>query len=160
METHSVTEPTHPSLLKGLAAGAIAGLVATAAKSIAEKLYPPRTHGEPEPPAALAEKLAGHPLAAPTKTLAAEGIHWAFGAAAGAAYGAIAEFYPAVTAKEGAEFGLVLMSLTHETALPALGIAAPAESQTTREHTSEAATHIVYGVVAERVRRSVRGLLE
>ena len=39
------------SLAKGMLAGLIAGLVATAAKSVAEKIYPPRTHGEPEPPA-------------------------------------------------------------------------------------------------------------
>jgi putative membrane protein len=51
------------------------------------------------------------------------------------------------------------MTLTHETALPAMGLAAPAEEQTTREHTSEAASHILYGVVAERVRRVVRGML-
>ncbi len=150
----------HRSLAKGILAGMVAGLVATAAKTMAEKLYPPRTHGEPKPPAALAEKLAGHPLGEGSKAVASEGIHWAFGAAAGAAYGAVAEFYPAITAKEGASFGLMLMSLTHRTALPALGLSAPADEQTPREQTSEAATHIVYGVVAERVRRSVRGLLE
>ncbi len=148
------------SLAKGILAGVVAGLVATAAKTMAEKLYPPRTHGEPEPPAALAEKLAGHSLDGATKAVASEGIHWAFGAAAGAAYGAVAEFYPAITAKDGVSFGLMLMSLTHRTALPALGLSAPTEDQTPREQTSEAATHIVYGVVAERVRSTVRGLLD
>ncbi len=155
----SETNVTTKSLAKGLLAGLIAGLVATAAKSVAEKLYPPRTHGEPEPPEVLAEKIAGHPLDEASKTVASEAIHWGFGAAAGAAYGALAEFYPAATAKEGASFGLALMTLTHETALPAMGLEAPAEEQTTREHTSEAATHILYGVVAERVRSLVRGLL-
>ena len=71
----------------------------------------------------------------------------------------LAEYYPAATSKEGASFGLVLMSLTHETALPAMGLAADAEGQTPREHTSEAATHILYGVVMEKVRQFVRGLL-
>jgi putative membrane protein len=146
--------------MKGLLAGLVAGLVATAAKSVAEKLYPPRTHGEPEPPEALAEKIAGHSLDPATKTAAAESIHWGFGAAAGAVYGAAAEFYPAVTAREGASFGLVLMSLTHQSALPALDLSAPAEEQTARERTSEAATHVLYGVVAERVRRLVRGMLD
>ncbi len=152
--------PQHSSLAKGVLAGVVAGLVATAAKAMAEKLYPPRTHGEPEPPAALAEELAGHSLEQGAKAVASEGIHWAFGAAAGAAYGAVAEFYPAITAKEGVTFGLMLMSLTHRTALPALGLSAAADEQTPREQTSEAATHIVYGVVAERVRRTVRGLLD
>jgi hypothetical protein len=34
------------------------------------------------------------------------------------------------------------------------------DEQTPREHASEAATHVIYGVVAERVRRLVRGMLE
>ena len=154
-----MSEGANQSLLKGLLAGVIAGLVATAAKSIAERIYPPRVHGEPEPPEALAEKLAGHRLSSSTKALAGEAIHWGFGAAAGAAYGAAAEYYPAVTAKEGATFGLMLMTLTHETALPAMGLSAAAEEQTPREHTSEAATHLLFGVVAERVRSLVRGWL-
>jgi len=148
------------SLAKGLLAGLIAGIAATAAKSIAEKLYPPRIHGEPEPPEVLAEKLAGHELGDTSKFVASETIHWGFGALTGAAYGALAEFYPAATAKEGASFGLALMTLTHESALPAMGLSAPAEEQSSREHTSEAATHILYGVVAERVRKLVRGLMD
>lgn len=151
---------TQRSLVKGLVAGVIAGVVATAAKSFAEKMYPPRTHGEPEPPELLAEKIAGHHLDDATLNTASEAIHWGFGAAAGAAYGALAEFFPAATAKEGATFGLALMTLTHESALPAMGLSAPVEEQTTREHTSEAATHVLYGVVAERVRSFVRGMLD
>jgi putative membrane protein len=151
---------TQRSLAKGLLAGLIAGLAATAAKSLAEKFYPPRTHGEPEPPEVLAEKIAGHPLGDDELAVASETIHWGFGAIAGAAYGALAEFYPAATAKEGATFGLALMTLTHETALPAMGLGAPVDEQTPREHTSEAATHVLYGVVAERVRSFVRGLLD
>jgi putative membrane protein len=151
---------TGRSLAKGLLAGLIGGLVATAAKSVAEKLYPPRVHGEPEPPEVLAEKLAGHHLDKGTKHAASEAIHWGFGAAVGAAYGVIAEYYPAATAKDGASFGLALMTLTHETALPAMGLAAEPEEQSSREHTSEAATHLVYGVVTETVRRFVRRMLD
>ena len=155
-----MSDATQRSLVKGLAAGLIAGLVATAAKSFAEKMYPPRTHGEPEPPEVLAEKIAGHHLDDSTLNTASEAIHWGFGVAAGAAYGALAEFFPAATAKEGATFGLALMTLTHEGALPAMGLSAPVEEQTTREHTSEAATHVLYGVVAERVRSFIRGMLD
>jgi putative membrane protein len=153
-------DATEHRLLKGLFAGLVVGVVATAAKSVAERIYPPRTHGEPEPPDVLAEKIAGHALHSPNKEIASESIHWGFGALTGAAYGALAEFYPAATAEEGAAFGLTLMSLTHETALPAMGLSAPAEEQTSREHTSEAASHVLYGVVTERVRKFVRGLLD
>ena len=147
------------SLVKGLLAGMIGGLVATAAKTMAEKIYPPRTQGEPEPPVVLAERLSGgvgHTLSPGERTVAAEAIHWGFGALTGAAYGALAEYFPAATAKEGASFGLALATLTHETALPAMGLAAEPDEQTTREHTSEITTHVVYGLITETVRRFVR----
>ena len=147
------------SLLKGFLAGLVGGLVATAAKSVAEKMYPPRVHGEPEPPEVTAEKIAGHSLDEDTKAVASETIHWVFGAVAGGFYGVLAELYPKITAKSGATFGLTLMSLTHEGALPALGLSEPPEQQSFREHTSEASTHIVYGVVTEKVRGLVRGML-
>ena len=154
-------EPMHEkSLLKGAIAGLVGGLVATAAKSLAEKIYPPRTHGEPEPPDVLAEKVVGHHLAETPKVIASETIHWGFGALTGAAYGALAEFYPAATSREGASFGLTLASLTHGAALPAMGLSAEPQNQTTREHTSEIATHILYGLVTETVRSLVRRLLK
>lgn len=147
------------SLVKGMVAGLVGGLVATAAKSFGERLFPPRTHGEPDPPAVLAERLAGHSLSATQKTVATESIHWGFGALTGAAYGGLAEYFPAATQKEGASFGLALATLTHENALPALGLSAEPADQTAREHTSEMATHIVYGVVTEVVRSIVRRAL-
>ena len=152
-------ESTQKRLLKGLLAGLVAGLVATAAKTLAERFYPPRTHGEGEPSELLAEKIAGHSLDSTTEGIASEAIHWGFGALTGAAYGALAEFYPAATDKEGASFGLALMALTHENALPAMGLSPAPEDQTMREKTSEAATHVLYGVVAERVRSIVRKVL-
>ena len=148
------------SLWKGLVAGVVAGVVATLAKTIAEKYYPPHVHVEPEPQEELVEKLAGDHLDRKTKAVASGAIEWGFGAAAGAAYGALAEYYPAASSRGGATFGLTLLTLTHETALPALGLEASLEDQTPREHASEAATHVIYGVVAERVRRLVRGMLE
>ena len=144
---------------KGLLAGLIGGLAGTAAKTLAEKIYPPRTHGEPEPPEVLAEKIAGHEMEEAPKEAAAEAIHWFFGAAAGATYGALAEFYPAATAREGANFGMTLMALTHEGALPAMGLAADPADQTTREKSSEMATHIIFGLVTEVVRKAVREAL-
>lgn len=147
------------SLAKGLLAGAIAGVAATAVKTVAERIYPPRTHGEPEPTEVAANKLAGHELAETPRAVASESIHWAFGTIVGAAYGALTEFYPAAAARQGATFGMTLMALTHEGALPAMGLAAEPADQTTREKSSEMATHVIFGLVAETVRRSVRKLL-
>lgn len=147
------------SLAKGLLAGLVGGLVATAAKTLVEKIYPPRIHGEPEPEETLAKKFADHELAATEKEKAVEAIHWGFGALTGAAYGALAEYYPAATAKDGAGFGMALSSLTQGTMLPAMGLSAEPEEQTARERTSEMASNVVYGVVTETVRRVVRRML-
>lgn len=158
-ETELETQMQERSLAKGLLAGLIGGLAATAAKTLAEKIYPPHLHGEAEPPEVLAEKLAGHELDAETRAVASKTIHWSLGALAGAAYGALAEYYPAATAKEGASFGLALVTLTHENALPAIGLSAEPEEQTTRERTSEMSAHVVFGLVTEMVRRTVRKIL-
>lgn len=144
------------SLVKGMLAGLAGGLVATAAKSFGESLFPPRTHGGPEPSTVLAERVAGQSLSPTQKAIASETIHWSFGALTGAAYGGLAEYFPAATQKEGATFGLALAALTQQNALPAFGLSADREQQTVREHTSEMAPYIVYGVVAEAVRSIVR----
>ncbi len=144
------------SLAKGLVAGLIGGLVGTLAKTLAERMFPPRTHGEAEPIGTAAEKVAGHPLDPDTQAIAGEAIHWGFGAAVGAAYGVLAEYYPAATSKEGASFGMALEALTHESALPALGLSVDPEDETLRERSSEITSHVVYGVTTETVRGFVR----
>jgi putative membrane protein len=158
-ENQSYANVGNKDFAKGAIAGLVGGIVATAAKTAAERLYPPRVHGEPQPPEVLADKVAGHELAVIPKTVAAEGIHWTFGAVAGATYGVLAEFYPAATNRDGASFGMTLMALTHEGALPALGLSAQPEDQTTREKSSEMVTHVVFGIVTETVRRFVRARL-
>jgi putative membrane protein len=146
------------SLPKALIAGAVAGLAATALKMLAERYFTHRAHSDPAEK--LAEKLAGHRLDRETRENAGQAIQWGFGALSGAAYGALAEFYPAATAREGATFGLVLMGLTEENALPALGLAAAPEDQSLMDRGSETASHVLYGVVTEKVRRVVRPLLD
>ena len=46
-----------PSVVKGIVAGLIGGLAGTVAKTFAERLFPPRTHGEGEPPVKFAEQV-------------------------------------------------------------------------------------------------------
>lgn len=151
------------SIAKGAIAGLLGGIIATAAKSAVEKMVPPRTHGEPEPPALPTRKIAGRELSQRQRHAAQQTMHWGFGAAAGAAYGAFAEFYPPATSKQGASFGMALVALSHDTTLPVLGLvglAAKPEAHTTREHISELASYIAYGVVTETVRRIVRRAID
>jgi putative membrane protein len=131
------------SLAKGLIAGAIGGLVGALAKTLTERMFPSRAPKKTEA----------------TGDAASEGIRWGFGAAVGGVYGALAEYYPPATAREGAAFGMALETLTHETALPALGLSTKAEDETVRERASGVTSHVVYGVTTEFVRKLVRKVI-
>ncbi len=153
---------TERSVTKGLMAGLIGGLVAIAAKSAAERAFPSRIGRGPE---VLATDSTGRS--------AAGSIPWGFGAGVGAVYGVVAEYFPAASDKDGASFGMALATLTHKGALPMVGLPEPiterisgllsnpgslpgSSQQTTGEKTVEMASHVLFGVIAETVRRLVR----
>lgn len=155
-EDGMVAQPSR-SLAKGILAGLAAGVAGTIAMTFAERMFPPRSDEDEEQPSELfAEKVAGHELSPEMRELAAEGIEWGLGLAAGAVYGVMAEYYPAVTSKEGASFGIALEALTHEKALPALGLLRPKEDQSMRERASEMTSFVVFGIATEMVRKFVR----
>jgi putative membrane protein len=143
-------------ILKGAVAGMVGGLAGAGAKVLAEKLFPPRVQGQTPPPVVLAEQVAGHSLPESQKMAAMHTIHWGFGAAAGAAYGALAEIEPSVSTWKGAAFGIALNRLTHESILPRMGLAAHKDEQPTQERISEWVTHAIYGIFTDAVRRAVR----
>lgn len=144
------------SVLKGALAGLIGGLAGAGAKMVSEQIFPPRVQGQTPPPVVLAEQMAGHSLAPGEKAAAVESIHWAFGALAGAVYGAMVEYEPSFGAWKGAAFGITLNKLTHESLLPKMGLSAPTEQQPARERISEWVSHAAYGAVTDSVRRLVR----
>jgi putative membrane protein len=167
-ETKVAAEKKHSSLTRGLVAGFIGGVAGTAASIFAERIFPPQASSR-------IDAGAPAPLAKATQS---DAFRWGLGAVTGAAYGAIAEFYPEATVKLGAGFGLALESISHERAQPvqgarlvgcwpflkltctqaqpAPGPAAEAEAQSAREQGSETASYVVYGVTTELVRRLVR----
>ncbi|MBS1822634.1 MAG: DUF1440 domain-containing protein [Acidobacteria bacterium] len=159
-EVNRVSKPRKRSFAKGAVAGLVGGIVAVAAKNAAERLYPPRSKRESQPPTLVARKGAGTGLAIKGKSPAQQTLHFGLGAAAGAAYGAAVEVYPAATSKQGASFGMALIAINQDHTLPILGRFAKAEPQTKREHTSELVSFVVFGVVTETVRRVVRRLIE
>src|ERR1700761_7825472 len=144
------------SLWKGFLAGAIGGLAGAAAKAAGEAVYPPRTQGQIAPPAVLLNLMSTEPLSEEEEEVSVRAIHWGFGALVGGIYGALAEYQPIVTGRLGPDFGLALCGMTHVSALPMLGLTETPENQTVREHASELATHAVYGVTTELVRRGAR----
>jgi len=147
------------SISKGLLAGLIGGLAGAGAKMIAEKVFPPRTEGQTPPTVLLAENVVRRSLPPEERELALQGIHFIFGAIAGAVYGAAIEMEPSFGAWHGAAFGITLNRITHESILPRLGLTAPPGRQPTQERISEWVTHAVYGVTTDTVRRAVRKAL-
>jgi putative membrane protein len=85
--------------------------------------------------------------------LSLDEMHWTFGAAAGAAYGALAEYFPSATANQGVAFGMALETLAHEGTLPALGLLTGSSA---RDTAGGFTSHVVYGVTTEVVRGFVR----
>lgn len=156
MKSRKTSTHAERSVFKGALAGLIGGLAGSGAKIVAEKFLPPRVQGQTPPPIALAEQVAGRPLPAGQQQLAMQAIHWAFGALAGAVYGALVEYEPSLGAWRGAAFGITLNRFTHESLLPRMGLAAPTGQQPAQERISEWVTHAAYGVATDLVRRQVR----
>ncbi|HEY0161878.1 MAG TPA: DUF1440 domain-containing protein [Edaphobacter sp.] len=144
------------SIAKGVVAGLLAGIVATAAKSAVERIYPPHPRDEEPVP----RNSKGPALALRKKSTAGKALHWGFGAAAGAVYGGVAEYYPAATARQGVNFGIALVAVTHDHTLPVFGRMARPEVETKRERTSELAANITYGIITETVRGVVRRMID
>ncbi len=147
------------TLTKAFLAGLAGGLAGSAAKLLGEKVFPPRPPGATPPPRVVVERAAaatGANLPPAAKTAASQGIHWAFGTFAGGVYGIAAEYQPKVTAWHGAAFGLTVKRLMHQGMMPKTGLADPPKKQPLQEKMSEWLTHVLYGFVAESVRRGVR----
>ncbi len=118
MSETNVAAEKNKSLAKGLIAGLIAGLAATAAKTLAERIFPPQPKPEPESPVPPAECVSAEAPLSVAEEKQNEALRWGLGAVTGAAYGAVAEFYPEATARHGASFGLALDAVVHQGELP------------------------------------------
>ncbi|MBI3654371.1 MAG: DUF1440 domain-containing protein [Acidobacteria bacterium] len=180
------------NLLKGVAAGVIAGLAASfvmsqfqawlihLTKSDKEKKDSQKspTNGQSKNPegnlktethedAPATEKAAvaisatvfHHPLQQEEKKSAGEAVHYAMGAASGALYGGLAELMPQVTLGLGLPFGTAVWLVADEVLVPALGLAKAPTQYPLSTHASALASHFVYGVATDVVRRAVREVL-
>lgn len=133
--------------------GVVGGIAGSAAKLVGEAIIPPRKPGEEPPPALITEKLVQRSLSKGQKLAATQIFHWTFGSILGGIYSVLAERYPQVTAGRGLLFGWVVMLLTHESSLPALGVSPAPWNQGPKELISEFITHGMYGATTEAVRR-------
>jgi putative membrane protein len=159
---------THDGALwKGVAAGALGGLVASYAmnqfQAVTKKLSADgqgeaeKNEGE-DATVKTAEAITGalgHPLSQEEKKVAGPVVHYAFGAAMGALYGALAELSPKVAAGAGVPFGTAVWLGADEVTVPALGLSKKAAETPPAVHAYALASHLVYGLATDLVRRAV-----
>jgi putative membrane protein len=108
---------------------------------------------------AISEGIFGRELKESEKEPAGAAVHYAFGMATGGLYGAVAEFAPEVTAGIGLPFGAAFWLVADETAVPLLGLSKPPTEYPVSTHVYAFASHLVYGLTAELVRRGIRKAL-
>lgn len=104
-------------------------------------------------------KAAGRELTHEERKQASPWVHYGFGAAMGAIYGMAMETSPRGVRGQripffGSLFGSALFLGADEMAVPALGLAEASASPSS--HLYGWASHVVYGVTAEFVRRQIR----
>lgn len=107
----------------------------------------------------ISRNVLGHELQESEKELAGAAVHYAFGTASGAIYGALAEVSPQVTTVAGLPFGAVFWLIADEISLPLLGLSKGPAQYPVSTHVYSFASHLVYGVTAECSRRAVRQVL-
>lgn len=168
------------SLLKGMVAGAIGGLAGTWAMSHAQNLWT-RAVDEDAPESAagkhdardwqerherqnanelaanvVARAVLGRPFTRDELRIAAPLVHYGFGAAVGAMYGATLERTDPHRAGSGLNLGTTIWMAADESAMPLLGLSGPTTERPAEMHAQAFAAHIVYGLVTEYVRRRTR----
>jgi putative membrane protein len=160
-----------PAIWKGVVAGLAGGIVAAWTmnefQAALSKLT--RGNGRSSPPqgddatvkaaSALSESIADHTLSEDEKRIGGPIIHYVFGTAMGALYGAVVEVAPAAKRAWGLPFGAALWLGADEIAVPATGLSGPPTDSPVSTHASALAAHLVYGATADAVRRLVRAAL-
>jgi hypothetical protein len=104
----------------------------------------------------VAERIAGKPLSPKQRMAGGKTVHYCYGAAMGALYGAGVEYVPAVKSQNGLLYGLALWLGGVQVALPAFGLAAPPHKYSAGEQLFSVVSHAVFGVVAEATRNQIR----
>lgn len=162
------------NLFKGLVAGAVAGVAASyvmerfqAAWTEAEEKTGGQgaSGGDGEDPATVkaADRVAvaatGHPVPSAYRDQAGEVVHYTTGAGVGAVYGALSEIAPVLTFGFGAAYGTAVAVGLDDTLVPRLGLAKGPKETPPSVHAYSLASHLVYGMTLEGVRRIIRVIL-
>lgn len=104
---------------------------------------------------AISEGVFDHKLTQREKKIAGPAVHYALGTGVGGLYGAVAEVAPKVTTGAGLPFGAVFWLVVDEGAVPILGLSKGPTQYPPSTHVYALASHFVYGLTTELVRRAV-----
>jgi putative membrane protein len=173
-------------LWKGVLAGAVAGLAATAVMTAfqlgwskgKEELQHLRTRNKDEEKQSsgqgseesesstvkvaesVSNRVRGRGLQQSEKEPASYIVHFTFGTLMGAIYGISTEYLPIANLGHGLLHGIALWGGADALGLPAFGFSSPVTERSAGELTYEILAHAVYGVSSESARRLVRGWMD
>lgn len=102
---------------------------------------------------AVAEAVASRDVPREYKPAAGALVHYAFGGAVGAIYGAAAARTPDVTTWAGLPFGATVWLIADEIGVPLAGLAKKPTEYPLSDHATAFATHLVFGLTTEIARR-------
>lgn len=108
---------------------------------------------------AIAVKVFDRELTEREKDAAGTAFHYAMGATSGALYGVLAEIAPGATAGGGLPFGVAVWLVADEGLVPAAGLSKSPSEYPLSIHAYSFASHLVFGLTAEVVRRAARRAL-
>ena len=108
---------------------------------------------------AISRVLVNKPVPRGRQIAAGAAVHYAFGAAAGGLYGLAAGLNPNAGSGLGVPYGTAVWLLADEIGVSAAGLSRPPKEYPPSTHGYAFASHLVFGVTAELVRRAVRRLL-
>jgi hypothetical protein len=103
----------------------------------------------------LAEAVTGEELSDQERKIGGSIVHHAFGAVAGALYGAAAARMPMLAAGGGLPYGALVWVAGPEIGLPLTGLSRPPAAYPPSRHVASLATHLVFGGTVEAVRRTM-----
>jgi uncharacterized membrane protein YagU involved in acid resistance len=103
--------------------------------------------------AAVSEAVTGEEIPREYKPAAGSVVHYAFGAAVGALYGAAAARNRGITSWAGLPFGATVWLIADEIGVPLAGLSKAPTEYPLSSHASAFATHLVYGATTEAVRK-------
>lgn len=141
--------------------GVIGGLAAALAmnqfQAVAAKAFGQR--GSNDDPATikaadtLARATSREPVTQKYRETAGMAVHYATGAVLGGLYGALTHWRPAAATGLGVPFGLATMLAVDDALVPAFGWGPAPQDTPAATHGYSAASHAVFGVVLDAVRR-------